>query len=257
MKAMAVFVLAAMLAAAASAEVETSTVEYRDGDLVLEGYLAWDDAVEGPRPGVLIVHQWMGVSANERMRAEQLAALGYVALAADVYGKGARPANQREAGAPAGKDKGDRALLRSRVAAGLAELERQPLVDGRRTAAIGYCVGGTAVLELARSGAEVAGVVSFQGGLDSPNPADGGKIRARVLVLHGADDPRVPAADLAALQQELRAAGVDWQMVYYSGAVHSFTQKEAGSDNSRGAAYNASADRRSWQAMRDFFAEIF
>ena len=257
MKTMAVFLLAATLAAAASAEVKTRTVEYRDGDVVLEGYLAWDDALKGPRPGVLVVHQWMGVSANERMRAEQLAALGYVALAADVYGKGARPANQQEAGALAGKYKGDRALLRSRVAAGLAELKRQPLVDGRRTAAIGYCFGGTAALELARSGADVAGVVTFHGGLDSPTPADGKNIRAKVLVLHGADDPWVPAADIAAFQQELRQAGVDWQMVYYSGAVHSFTQKEAGSDNSRGAAYNASADRRSWQALRDFLAEIF
>jgi len=257
MKTMAVFLVAATLAAAASAEVKTRTVEYRDGDVVLEGYLAWDDALKGPRPGVLVVHQWMGVSANERMRAEQLAALGYVALAADVYGKSARPANQQEAGALAGKYKGDRALLRSRVAAGLAELKRQPLVDGRRTAAIGYCFGGTAALELARSGADVAGVVTFHGGLDSPTPADGKNIRAKVLVLHGADDPWVPAADIAAFQQELRAAGVDWQMVYYSGAVHSFTQKEAGSDNSRGAAYNASADRRSWQALRDFLAEIF
>jgi dienelactone hydrolase len=257
MKKIAMFALAALVAVAAVAEVKTKTVEYRDGEVVLEGFLAWDDAVKGPRPGVLIVHQWMGVTDNERMRAEQLAALGYVAFAADVYGKGVRPANQQEAGALAGKYKGDRALLRSRVAAGLAELKRQPLVDERRVAAIGYCFGGTAVLELARSGADVAGVVSFHGGLDSPSPADGKNIRAKVLVLHGADDPFVPAADIAAFQQELRDAGVDWQMVYYSGAVHSFTQKEAGSDASRGAAYNERADRRSWQAMREFFAEIF
>ena len=257
MKKIAMFALAALVAVAAVAEVKTKTVEYRDGEVVLEGFLAWDDAVKGPRPGVLIVHQWMGVTDNERMRAEQLAALGYVAFAADVYGKGVRPANQQEAGALAGKYKGDRALLRSRVAAGLAELKRQPLVDERRVAAIGYCFGGTAVLELARSGADVAGVVSFHGGLDSPSPADGKNIRAKVLVLHGADDPFVPAADIAAFQQELRQAGVDWQMVYYSGAVHSFTQKEAGSDASRGAAYNERADRRSWQAMREFFAEIF
>jgi dienelactone hydrolase len=257
MKKVVTFAFAALIAAASFAEVKSKVVEYRDGDVVLEGVLAWDDAVSGPRPGVLIVHQWMGVSANERMRAEQLAALGYVAFAADVYGKGVRPANPQEAGTLAGTYKGDRALLRSRVAAGLAELKRQPLVDGRRTAAIGYCFGGTAVLELARSGADVAGVVSFHGGLDSPAPADGKNVRAKVLVLHGADDPWVPAADIAAFQQELRAGGVDWQMVYYSGAVHSFTQKEAGSDNSRGAAYNERADRRSWQAMRDFFAEIF
>ena len=257
MKTMAVFVLAATLAAAASAEVKTRTVEYRDGDVVLEGYLAWDDALEGPRPGVLIVHQWLGVTDNERMRAERLATLGYVAFAADLYGKGVRPANMQEASALSGRWKSERSRLRVRVAAGLAELKRQPLVDGRRTAAIGYCFGGTAALELARSGAEVAGVVTFHGGLDSLTPADGKNIRAKVLVLHGADDPWVPAADIAAFQQELRAAGVDWQMVYYSGAVHSFTQKEAGSDNSRGAAYNASADRRSWQALRDFLAEIF
>jgi dienelactone hydrolase len=257
MKKAALLALAALTAATASAEVKTKVVEYRDGDVVLEGYLAWDDAVKGTRPGVLIVHQWMGVTDNERMRAGQLGALGYVALAADVYGKGVRPANAQEAGALAGKYRGDRTLLRARVAAGLAELKRQPLVDAPRIAAIGYCFGGTAVLELARSGADVAGVVSFHGGLDSPNPADGRNIRAKLLVLHGADDPFVPAADIAAFQQELRQAGVDWQMVYYSGAVHSFTQKEAGSDNSRGAAYNERADRRSWQAMREFFAEIF
>jgi dienelactone hydrolase len=257
MKTVTVFALAAVIAATAAAEVKSKVVEYRDGDVVLEGYLAWDDAVRGPRPGVLIVHQWSGVTDNERMRADRLAGLGYVALAADVYGKGVRPANMEEASSLSGRWKAERARLRVRVAAGLAELKRQPLVDGRRVAAIGYCFGGTAALELARSGAELAGVVTFHGGLDSPNPADGRNIRCKVLALHGADDPFVPAADIAAFQQELRQAGVDWQMVYYSGAVHSFTQKEAGSDNSRGAAYNERADRRSWQAMKDFFAEIF
>lgn len=257
MKTVTIFALAAVFAATAAAEVKSKVVEYRDGDVVLEGYLAWDDAVRGPRPGVLIVHQWSGVTDNERMRADRLAGLGYVALAADVYGKGVRPANMEEASSLSGRWKAERARLRVRVAAGLAELKRQPLVDARRVAAIGYCFGGTAALELARSGAELAGVVTFHGGLDSPNPADGRNIRCKVLALHGADDPFVPAADIAAFQQELRQAGVDWQMVYYSGAVHSFTQKEAGSDNSRGAAYNERADRRSWQAMKDFFAEIF
>ena len=252
-----VFALAALIATAAVAEVKTKVVEYRDGDVVLEGFLAWDDAVKGARPGVLIVHQWLGVTDNERMRAERLAALGYVAFAADLYGKGVRPASMEEAASLSGRWKAERARLRVRVAAGLAELKRQPLVDSRRVAAIGYCFGGTAALELARSGAELAGVVTFHGGLDSPNPADGRNIRGKVLVLHGADDPYVPAADIAAFQQELRQAGVDWQMVYYSGAVHSFTQKEAGSDSSRGAAYNERADRRSWQAMREFFAELF
>ena len=241
----------------ASAAIRTQAVEYRDGGTVLEGYLAWDDAVKGPRPGILIVHQWMGLTDYEKMRADQLAGMGYVALAVDVYGKGVRPKDAAEASALAGKYKGDRALLRARVNAGLSALRGNRLVDPQRIAAIGYCFGGTAVLELARSGADVAGVVTFHGGLDSPNPGGGKNIRAKVLVLHGADDPFTPAKDIAAFQQELRDAKVDWQMVYYSGAVHAFTQKMAGNDPSRGAAYNERADRRSWEAMKTFLAEIF
>lgn len=257
MRMLALALVVAAVAGQTSAAIRTQPVEYKDGQTVLEGYLAWDDAVKGPRPGILIVHQWMGVTEYEKMRAEQLAGMGYVALAADVYGKGVHPKDTAEAGALAGKFKGDRALLRARVNAGLGALRANPLVDARRVAAIGYCFGGTGVLELARSGADLAGVVSFHGGLDSPNPADGRNIKARVLVLHGADDPYVPAKDIAAFQQELREAKVDWQMVYYSGAVHAFTQKAAGNDPSRGAAYNERADRRSWEAMKAFFAELF
>jgi dienelactone hydrolase len=129
-------------------------------------------------------------------------------------------------------------------------------VDGARLAAIGYCFGGTAALELARSGALVAGVVTFHGGLGSPTPADARNIKAKVLALHGADDPYVPEAEVKGFEEELRAAGVDWQLVKYSGAVHSFTNPDAGGDNSKGAAYNATADRRSWEAMKAFFAEV-
>jgi dienelactone hydrolase len=249
--------LVALAAASAGAATKTSAIEYRDGDTVLEGFLAYDETVKGPRPAVLIVHQWMGLTDYERSRAQQLAEMGYVAFAADVYGKGVRPANGAEAGALAGTYKGDRALLRARVTAALAELKRQPSVDPRRVAAIGYCFGGTAVLELARSGADIAGVVSFHGGLDSPNPADGKRIKAKILVLHGANDPFVPSSDIEAFQKELRDAAVDWQMVSYGGAVHAFTQKQAGNDPSRGAAYDECAERRSWQAMKGFFAEIF
>lgn len=250
-------VLSLILATTAVAGVKTEVVTYTHGDTTLEGFLAWDDAVTGKRPGVLVIHQWMGVTDNERMRAEMLAKLGYIALAVDVYGKGVRPTSTQEAGALAGKYKGDRALLRGRLAAGLAELKRNPKVYPSRIAAIGYCFGGTAALDLARSGADVAGVVSFHGALDTPTPADAKRIRGKVLVLHGADDPWVPSEQVLAFEREMRDAGVDWQLVAYGGAVHAFTQKEAGNDNSRGAAYNERADRRSWEAMRAFFAELF
>jgi dienelactone hydrolase len=249
--------LAAMLATmAVSAKVQTRSVEYRDGATVLEGFLAVDDSLKGPRPGVLVVHDWMGISEETKRRCSMLAGLGYVAFAADIYGKDVRPADGAEAGKLAGIYKGDRILYRHRLALALQTLRSNPKVDPKRLAAIGYCFGGTGVLELARSGADVRGVVSFHGGLDSPNPEDGKAVRCKVLVLHGADDPYVPAPDIAAFQEELRKAGVDWQMVMYSGAVHAFTNPSAGSDPSKGAAYNERADRRSWEAMKAFFAEI-
>jgi dienelactone hydrolase len=199
----------------------------------------------------------MGLTDYEKKRAEMLAQLGYVAFCADIYGKGVRPQNTAEAGAQAGKYKNDRQLLRARVNAGLDTLRQQPLVDSKRIAGIGYCFGGTTVLELARSGADVAGVVSFHGGLDAPDPADGKNIKCRVLVCHGADDPFSSPQDIAAFENEMRKGGVDWQLIKYGGAVHSFTQPMAGNDNSKGAAYNEKADKRSWAAMQQFFAEIF
>ena len=252
-------VLAASASAPVSAKVQERAVEYRDGDVVLEGFLAFDDAKvsAGSRvPGILIVHQWLGLTENERMRARLLAEQGYLAFALDIYGKGIRPKDRTEAPGFAGKYKGDRALFRRRLTRGLEELKRQPGVDPARIVAIGYCFGGTGVLELARTGADLRGVVSFHGGLDSPHPEDGKNIKTKVLVLHGAADPFVPAKDIEAFRKELDDAKVDWQMVYYSGAVHAFTQKEAGDDPSKGAAYNANADRRSWIALRDFLGEV-
>ena len=246
-----------LLVTTARAEIVTRTVEYKQGDTVLEGFLAYDSAGPAKRPGVLVVHDWLGVSADTRKRAEQLAKMGYVAFAADIYGKGVRPASGKEAGPLAGSYKKDRNLLRARVMAGFDELAKQPNVDPKRIAAIGYCFGGTTVLELARAGAGAVGFVSFHGGLDSPAPADGKNIKGKVLALHGADDPFVSAADLAAFEQEMRSNNVDWQLVKYGGAVHSFTIVGAGNDNSKGAAYNATADRRSWKAMEDLFAEVF
>jgi dienelactone hydrolase len=238
------------------AKIVTQMVDYKQGDTTLEGYLAYDDSISGKRPGVLIMHQWLGLTGYEKHRAEQLAALGFVAFCADVYGKDARPKDVSEAGAFAGKYKSDRALLRERVNAALDVLEKNELVDVSRIAAIGYCFGGTAVLELARSGANLNGIVSFHGGLDSPTPADGKNIRCKVLALAGADDPFQKPEDLTAFESEMRDNKVDWQIVFYGGAVHAFTQPDPGFVNA-GAKYNEKADKRSWQAMNDFFAEIF
>ena len=245
-----------LLSASSVGEVMTQTVEYQDGDTVLEGFVAWDS--ESPAaPGVLIVHQWMGLTDYEKGRCKQLAELGYVAFALDIYGKDNRPANRGEAGKTAGGFKNDRKLYRQRLNLGLEQLRAVAKVDKKRVAAIGYCFGGTGVLELARSGADINGVVSFHGGLDSPTPADGANIKAKLLICHGADDPFVPADEIEAMKKELNTAKVDWQMIYYADAVHSFTQPMAGTDKSRGAAYNEKADKRSWVAMRSFFDEIF
>jgi dienelactone hydrolase len=238
------------------AAIQTKTIEYKQGDATLEGVLVWDDAVSGKRPGVLIVHQWLGITDYEKRRAKMLAELGYVAFCADIYGKGIRPKDTKEAGAEATKYKSDRALLRARVNAALEEFEKSDRVDTKRVAAIGYCFGGTTVIELARSGADIQGVVSFHGGLDSPTPADGKNIKCKVLACHGADDPFVSAKDFAAFEDEMRAANVDWRLIKYGGAVHSFTQPDPGFVNA-GAKYNEKADKRSWQDMKDFFAEIF
>lgn len=244
------------MALSSAAEVKTETVEYKQGDVVLQGYLSYDPALSGKRPAVLVIHDWLGVSDNTKMRAEQLAALGYVALAADIYGKGVRPANSQEASAEAGKYFKDRPLLRARARAGLDYLAGLPRVDASRMAVMGYCFGGGAALELARSGAPLKGVVTFHGSLSTPTPGDAKNIKGKVLVLHGADDPYVKQEDVKAFMDEMRAGGVNWELVQYSGAVHSFTIKSAGNDNSKGAAYNEQADRRSWQAMKDFFEEV-
>jgi dienelactone hydrolase len=241
----------------AQAGVRTEAVAYQDGQVVLEGYKAYDDSVQGKRPGVIVVHEWWGLNAYAKTRAEQLAKLGYLAFAVDMYGKGVSTTNPKEAGSLSGALVSNRSLMRRRAYAGLDVLKRDPLVDVNRIAAIGYCFGGTTVLEMARGGADLAGVVSFHGVLDTPTPADAKNIKGKVLVLTGADDPYVPPAQVNAFQDEMRKGGVDWSMVTYGGAVHSFTNPGSGNDPSKGAAYNEKADKRSWQAMKDFFGEIF
>lgn len=246
-----------MIPVAALAALKTQVVEYKQGDAVLEGYLAYDDAFTGKRPGVMVVHEWKGIGDYVKQRTEQLAKLGYVAFAADIYGKGIRPTSSKDAATQAGIYRGNRQLLRDRARAGLSILQNNPLTDASRIAAIGYCFGGGAVLELARSGAPVAGVVSFHGNLDTPNKDDAKNIKGKVLILHGALDPLVPQPQVAAFAKEMIDANVDWQFVFYGDAVHSFTNPEAGDDKSKGSAYNKQADQRSFIAMRQFFNEIF
>jgi dienelactone hydrolase len=245
----------ALLPALAPAKVVTKALEYRQGDTVLEGVLAWDDAATGKRPGILVIHDWKGLGPEVKRRAEMLAKLGYVALAADIYGKGVRPATPEAAGQEAGKYRADRALLRARARAGLDALAAQPQVDTGHLAAMGYCFGGGATLELARSGAPLRAALSFHGNLDTPSPAKPGDVKAKILVLHGAADPHVPPAQVIAFEDEMQAARVDFELIAYGGAVHAFTNPEAGNDPSKGAAYDATADRRSWEAMQAFLRE--
>ena len=239
-----------LLFSPAYAQIRGEIIEYKQGDAVLEGYIAYDDAFKGQRPGVLIVHDWLGAGHYVRARAQQLSSLGYVAFAADIYGKGIRPTDAKEAAKVSGLYKNDRTLLRLRTNAGLDILRSHPRVDPDKLGAMGYCFGGMAVLELARSGSSVAGVVSFHGNLDTPDPNDAKNIKGKVLVLHGAEDPVVPPAQVVAFQNEMRSAGIDWQMNYYSGALHNFTNPEVKS-------YQRQADKRSFEAMKLFFHEVF
>jgi dienelactone hydrolase len=237
--------------------IKTQIIAYEDKDVSLEGYLAYDQNIKGTRPGVVVVHEWKGRNEYAERRARQLAELGYVAFALDMYGKGIIAKNTQEAAKFSSRYKKDRALMRRRAQAGLKTLLKQPQVDPDRIAAIGYCFGGTVVLELARSGADIDGVVSFHGNLDTPRPKDASDIKAQVLVLHGADDPYVPIEEVNAFTDEMKKGDVRWELIMYGNAVHAFTNPANGTDNSKGAAYNETADKRSWQAMQNFFSEIF
>ena len=241
----------------AMSQIHTENFEYKDGDATLEGYIAYDESFSDKRPGIIVVHDWSGISDNTKMRCEMLAKIGYFAFAADIYGKGVRPSTMEEAAKQAGIYRSDRQLLRKRVNLALDELKKQKFVDADRIAAIGYCFGGTTVLELARSGADIKGTVSFHGGLDTPNPEDAKNIKGKILICHGGDDPFVTADKVQDFEKEMKDAKVDWQIIIYGGAVHGFTVQSAGSDPSKGMAYNEKADKRSWIAMRNFFDEIF
>jgi dienelactone hydrolase len=241
-----------------SAKLVTTPIEYTDSKgATLHGYTVYDDSTSGKRPGVLVIHDWRGLTDYTKKRCDMLAELGYVAFAADIYGKDLSKAGVPEWMKEATVYKSDRALYRERARAAFNAFLKQPQVDSLRIAAIGYCFGGTGVIEMARDGLPLRGVVSFHGGLDSKPLSDGATIKAKVLALCGADDPYEKPEDMQAFEQQLRENNVDYQIVSYGHAVHAFTDPGVDALNQNGAKYNAPADKRSWQAMRDFFAEIF
>jgi dienelactone hydrolase len=258
MKLIAFLLFAAVGLSPAAAKLVTRTVDYQDEKgTALEGYVVYDDAKSDPRPGVIVVHDWRGLTDYTKKRADMLAQLGCVAFAADIYGKGVHLTSVPEYSKTIGIYKGDRALYRMRERAAYEAFLKQPEVDPARIAAIGYCFGGTGVIEMVRDGLPVLGVVSFHGGLDSRPVTEGKTMQAKVLALCGADDPFEPAADMTAFEQQLRENNVDYVIVKYAHAVHAFTDPGVDAMHLDGAKYNAVADRRSWQAMRDFLNELF
>lgn len=258
MKSLAALFLLLLSLAPASAKLVSKDLDYTDEKgAPLQGYLVYDDATSGKRPGILVVHDWRGLTDTTKARADMLAKLGYLALAIDVYGKSVRPTTVDDYKKNATLYKSDRPLFRERERASYQALLKQPLVDPSRIAAIGYCFGGTGVIEMAWDGLDLKGVVTFHGGLDSQPLSPGATVKAKVLSLCGADDPFEKPEDMKAFEQELRDNKVDYQIVNYGHAVHAFTDPGVDAMNIPGAKYNADADRRSWKAMQDFFAEIF
>lgn len=224
------------------------------------GVFVWDanqGSDKDTRPGVLIIHAWMGPGQHEKEVAEMLASHGYVAFIGDIYGKSLRPTNRQEAGAAAGKFRSNRALQRGRVNAALARMKQHPKVDAANTAALGFCFGGGTVLELARSGADTRAVISFHGNLDTPTPGDIKGFGGHVLVLHGADDPGVSQESIQAMHKEMREAGVSWEFIAYGDAVHSFSNPYAGDNKASGNAYNAQAADRAWERARSLLWHSF
>ena len=260
MKRWILIVALAFFAHSAQAAVKGEEVQYKAGNTVLKGYLAWDDAVKGKRPGVLVVHEWWGHNEYARERARMLAALGYTALALDMYGDGHQAHHPEEAGKFSGEVRKNLALAKQRFDAAQRVLTKHPTVDGKNIAAIGYCFGGAIVLEMARQGENLKGVVSFHGSLNTEQPAKAGKLKARMLVLTGEADPFVPAEQVAAFKQEMDAAKASYKVIGYPGAKPAFTSKGAdalGEKFKLPLAYNADADQKSWAEMQTFFKEIF
>lgn len=234
--------------------IREQVIEYKDGDAVLEGVFCHDDSRTGPLPVVLIAHAWGGRDEFVVRKAHRLAWQGYAAFALDMFGKGVRGTTVEECQKLIGPFMGNRALLAQRIKTAVATAQKLPQVDARRVAAIGFCFGGLCVLDLARSGADVRGVVSFHG-LLPPTGLPPAKITAKVLALHGNDDPMAPTDAVVAFGKEMTAAGADWQLHNYGGTMHAFTNPEANNPGF-GTLYNSAADRRSWRSLLNFLEEV-
>ena len=252
-------VATALLAVSATAEakVQTRSVPYKDGAAELEGFLAWDDAGSDKRPAVLVVHEWWGLNDYAKSRARQLAEMGYVAFAADMFGKGKVTADPKVAGEWAGHMKGDVGAWMARARAALDVLRKHDRVDTKRVAAIGYCFGGSTVLGLAFGGEDLAAVVSFHGGLSVPTPEQAKAVKARMLVCHGADDGFIPADVVSNFRATLDTAKAPYQFVAYPGARHGFTNPGADKYGVDGVKYDKSADEQSWKDMRALLDKVF
>ena len=229
-------------------------IEYRDGETLLEGFLCYDEAQPGPRPAVLINHAWGGRDEFVERKARRLAWQGYACFALDNFGKGKRGATPEECSALMTPLMNDRGMLLKRLRAGLATAQNMPVVDARRIATIGFCFGGLCALDLARSDSDIRGAASFHGIL-KPSGLTEPKVRARILILHGYDDPMAPPEDVFAIAKEFTAAGADWQLHAYGQTVHAFTNPAANS-RANGMQYDEAADRRSWHALEEFLAEV-
>jgi dienelactone hydrolase len=239
------------------AKIVTQAVPYQHEGVELEGFLAYDDAVEGKRPAVLIVHEWWGLNDYVRKRAEQLAGLGYVAFAVDMYGKGKVTEHPKEASEWAQQIRSNIQLWQQRASAGLEALKKEQRVDPNRIAAIGYCFGGSTVQQLAYTGADIKGIVSFHGSLVAPTEEQAKRTTAKIMICDGASDPMIKPADQQEYIAAMERSGLDWLMVIYGGARHSFTNPDADKLGMEALKYNKAADQRSWAHMRDFFNEIF
>ena len=239
-----------------SATAQLKPVNYVDGSQKLVSMVIAPANPTAEKPGVLILPAWKGITDHEKQVAEELSKLGYIALVADIYGVGNYPKDSKAAGELSGYYKKNYTEYQRRIKLALDQLIKAG-ANPNNIVAIGYCFGGTGVLEAARGGFPLRGVVSIHGGLGKDASRPNVTIENKVLVLHGADDPHVPATDIASFQQEMRDGKADWQMIYYGNAVHAFSEKAAGNDNSKGAAYNEKADKRSWEHLKLFLNEVF